>query len=245
MFSALRKIRNSLQKSSPTKKYLLYALGEILLVMIGILLALQVNNWNEWRLDRAKEVTVLKDLEGTIERNNELMKNMLSLLDRIDDSKEIVLHALENRLPYSDSMNVHFHHSRRRGVATFNLNKDGYESFKNTGFHIITNEALKDEIVYLFEVAIPDAENMAAWVREVGQATRENINEFFYYARDRDVLIPIDYNLLIEDGRYASLLHEVGQTSGFLRPEIIECQQKSESVLLHIQDELRSRESIE
>jgi hypothetical protein len=38
-----------------TRKYLQYALGEVILVMIGILLALQVNNWNENRKDRIKE----------------------------------------------------------------------------------------------------------------------------------------------------------------------------------------------
>lgn len=37
------------------RKYLAYAMGEVLLVMIGILLALQVNNWNQWRKDRQRK----------------------------------------------------------------------------------------------------------------------------------------------------------------------------------------------
>ena len=40
-------------------KYLKYALGEILLVMIGILLAVQVNNWNENRKTKIKEIKIL------------------------------------------------------------------------------------------------------------------------------------------------------------------------------------------
>jgi hypothetical protein len=47
MLHFVRRIRRSLINTGATKKYLLYAVGEILLVMIGILLALQVNNWNE------------------------------------------------------------------------------------------------------------------------------------------------------------------------------------------------------
>jgi hypothetical protein len=47
MLHFLRRIRRSLINTGATRKYLLYAVGEIALVMIGILLALQVNNWNE------------------------------------------------------------------------------------------------------------------------------------------------------------------------------------------------------
>ena len=49
MIKFFRKIRFRLMSENKTGKYLKYALGEILLVMIGILLALQVNNWREDR----------------------------------------------------------------------------------------------------------------------------------------------------------------------------------------------------
>ena len=65
-----RKLRQSLLWNSNLKKYLLYAFGEILLVMIGILLALQVNNWNEERKERDKFDQVLVEVE------NELINNI-------------------------------------------------------------------------------------------------------------------------------------------------------------------------
>ena len=49
MLTFFRRIRKGLLGTGATRKYVLYAIGEILLVMIGILLALQVNNWNEER----------------------------------------------------------------------------------------------------------------------------------------------------------------------------------------------------
>tara|TARA_Y100000385_G_C13099534_1_gene643585 strand:- start:2936 stop:3121 length:186 start_codon:yes stop_codon:yes gene_type:complete len=52
MLTLLRKIRKSLIDSGSSRKYLLYAIGEIALVVIGILIALQINNWNESRKDR-------------------------------------------------------------------------------------------------------------------------------------------------------------------------------------------------
>ena len=51
-------------------KYFLYAIGEIVLVVIGILIALQINNWNQNQSDRKKEVTILEELKKEFEENS-------------------------------------------------------------------------------------------------------------------------------------------------------------------------------
>jgi hypothetical protein len=66
MIKFFRKIRQNLLSENKFSKYLLYAIGEILLVMIGILLALQVNNWNENRKDLKKEQLILQNLEKNL-----------------------------------------------------------------------------------------------------------------------------------------------------------------------------------
>ncbi len=78
MLSFLRKIRKSLIESGLARKYLLYAIGEILLVMIGILLALQVNNWNEERKDKQSEIKILKGLEKDIVANIDILTKTLN-----------------------------------------------------------------------------------------------------------------------------------------------------------------------
>ena len=52
-----------------TGKYLKYAIGEIILVVIGILIALQINNWNEHRKTRATEIIFLKNIKADLELN--------------------------------------------------------------------------------------------------------------------------------------------------------------------------------
>lgn len=71
MLKFLRKIRYRLMDEGRFKKYLIYAIGEILLVVIGILLALQVNNWNQNRIEEEKEHKALVDLSREFKLNQE------------------------------------------------------------------------------------------------------------------------------------------------------------------------------
>jgi hypothetical protein len=63
---------------SKTSKYFKYALGEILLVMIGILLALQINSWNQKRLDRIEEKNILSNLHDEFLENKRLSTNNIA-----------------------------------------------------------------------------------------------------------------------------------------------------------------------
>jgi hypothetical protein len=61
MIKFFRKIRYDLMEKNKTAKYLKYAIDEIILVVIGILIALQMNKWNEARIDRKTENTSKKE----------------------------------------------------------------------------------------------------------------------------------------------------------------------------------------
>ena len=60
--------------SMETGKYLRYAVGEIVLVVIGILIALQVNNWNEYRKEKVEEKKILLSLHNEISNNLESLQ---------------------------------------------------------------------------------------------------------------------------------------------------------------------------
>lgn len=66
MVKLFRKIRQSSLQESKTVKYLKYALGEIFLVVIGILLALQINTWNEEKKARNEEQYVLHEIRNNL-----------------------------------------------------------------------------------------------------------------------------------------------------------------------------------
>ncbi len=62
MIKKFRNLRKQLLMQGKTSKYIKYAIGEIILVVIGILIALQINNWNENRKDTIEEKAILESL---------------------------------------------------------------------------------------------------------------------------------------------------------------------------------------
>ncbi len=73
-----RKIHKDLIEEEKLKKYLLYAIGEILLVMIGISLAFQLDNWNENRVKDNTEISYYKNIRDQIAGDKELIERELS-----------------------------------------------------------------------------------------------------------------------------------------------------------------------
>ncbi len=69
MIKFFRKIRQNLLSEGKTGKYFKYAIGEIILVVIGILIAVSINNWNEARKDKITEQKVLKTLKSDFKSN--------------------------------------------------------------------------------------------------------------------------------------------------------------------------------
>ena len=77
MIKFFRRIRFNLMSENKTGKYFKYAIGEIILVMIGILLALQVNNWNNNRIERNEEKEVIAKLHADFKENKKVLKEFL------------------------------------------------------------------------------------------------------------------------------------------------------------------------
>ena len=86
MLKFFRRLRRNLLEEGSTKKYILYAGGEVLLVVIGILIALQINNWNEERKDKKDEIVALKDLRQEFVSGQELI--LLRLYEKREIEKD-------------------------------------------------------------------------------------------------------------------------------------------------------------
>ena len=92
MIKFFRRIRYQLMSENKTGKYFKYAIGEILLVVIGILIALQINNWNDLKKDSETEFTYYERILEDLKLDKMLIDTLFQDgTKRINDSKELLL----------------------------------------------------------------------------------------------------------------------------------------------------------
>jgi hypothetical protein len=113
MLTFFRKIRKSLLGSGQVRKYLLYAISEILLVMVGILLALQVNNWNQEYQRKDQLKTFLESMKSELKSDLDELTRLkginvfryysLQHILVLSGDSPLILRADEDMLPYSQN----------------------------------------------------------------------------------------------------------------------------------------------
>ena len=123
MINFFRKIRKQFADDNKPLKYLRYAIGEIVLVVIGILIALQINTWNENRKERSERDYVVHELLAEFQVNLELLrrnvdsnKGLISQMDSMlhelksmrfpgDENKILINYRMDNFLPSEGMIN--------------------------------------------------------------------------------------------------------------------------------------------
>ena len=103
MIKFFRHIRKSLLMEHKSAKYLKYAIGEIVLVVIGILIALSINNWNNDTIKRSESNQFNKRLLAEVNENFDLtIKNIKKIKELINSSKAIL--GLFNKQPSDNNL---------------------------------------------------------------------------------------------------------------------------------------------
>jgi len=149
MIKFFRHIRKSLLMENKTGKYFKYAIGEIVLVVIGILIALQINNWNENRKLLKLESHLLIDVMANLDANKKMLESGLKINQKTKDDYEIILNYIDNDLPYDSILKTAFHTIRNWHSPFFTFT--AYESLKSKGLDIINNDTIKQDIAYMYE----------------------------------------------------------------------------------------------
>lgn len=239
MLRLFRQIRQRILTENRFSKYLLYAGGEILLVVIGILIALQINTWNEWKKERVKELDVLYELKENLQRNVTELQTVIERAQRFNSSRNIVASALENNSPYHDSLAEHFLFGGM-GISKPSVSRSGYEMLQNQGFEIITSITLRKQIVQLFESTYTaydeklSTTNINPLVEDMTRYFRKHFKRMDNPFRR----VPVNYTMLLRDNYFIEGLKAIAYWEDFLIRDNRLSLEETQRVLRHINEEL-------
>ncbi|WP_296702760.1 DUF6090 family protein [Algoriphagus sp.] len=108
MIKFYRIIRQRLLSENKITKYMIYAIGEIVLVVIGILIALQLNTWNQDRIDRKMEKKILTDLRQELKTNKQKIRAAIERReDRYNPLDRYMKLMEEDSIPFLDFLEIH------------------------------------------------------------------------------------------------------------------------------------------
>lgn len=206
MLPFFRKIRYRLAKDNQFFKYSRYAIGEIVLVVIGILIALQINNWNERQKMRILErETLLEILENITEIETDLIEAIerVKLQNKFTDT---ILSLIETKSRDPELFGRSLHRAVLDPFTNIQIKKVGYETLKNRGVDIIRNKEVKNSILHLYEDSL--SAMMLSFNWSIWEHKTDYLLKHFSPSSggDRIIYAPYNYELVISDTYFKSMI---------------------------------------
>jgi uncharacterized membrane protein YgaE (UPF0421/DUF939 family) len=168
-------------EKNKTGKYLKYAIGEIILVMIGILLALQVNNWNEQRKAHADFKSYLSEILKDLETDVNLFK---AGVEKINDNIQLEEWVL-NKTDYKSSQVDSLWDSFGSWYYDYRINDRTFQKIKSTaGSRLIGFEHMYNQLTNYYVVLKDQADLHAEW-------DKKEVTERQNYMKDLEAKIEI------------------------------------------------------
>ncbi len=142
-------------EQNKTGKYLKYAIGEIMLVVIGILIALQINNWNENQKVNKKEVLVLHEILNSINKDLDNYDKFFTprLTKKENGLDSLITYIFDNK-PIEDSLFIDFYTDVGQDVF-LRFDNGPFEALKSSGLEIIRNDSLRTAINNAYTTELP------------------------------------------------------------------------------------------
>jgi hypothetical protein len=198
MIPFFRKIRKKMADDNKPLKYMRYAVGEIILVVIGILIALQVNNWNEDRKKSRVIENVLMEIKDDLIQDKAELERIIALRNADFEAQKRIINVLETNESFNESVRSDLGHiNLARNVFTVSK---GYELLKELNLGALRDKELRILLTKYYEWNI-------AWVhREYTDDKLEFENFWLPYVRIHfeewvfgDYAIPHDYSQILND----------------------------------------------
>lgn len=165
MIKLFRKVRQKLIEEKKLTNYLLYAIGEIILVVIGILIALQINTANQNRQQAKLEKVLLKQVKFELQDTYEDIWRDIARLEMGEKSHYNILQYFNENKPYSDELCFDFHWLQLDEYI-YPTNA-AYTRLKEKGLDLIDNDIIRSHLQELYESHFPRLMKNNAFTRDI------------------------------------------------------------------------------
>ena len=169
MIKFFRNIRKRLINEGKTTNYLKYALGEIILVVIGILIALQVNNWNQNRIENLRTRELLESMKNDLSSDINFISGYISWNDKqVKHSIEILNDSINGAL---DADNLY----KKLPLWTISLeiNSQSFDKIKNVGLtNLLGSKELDSTITDYYIKSTHMTQGFTNW--EIDETRKDN-----------------------------------------------------------------------
>ena len=230
MIRFFRQIRQGLLTENRFRKYLLYAVGEILLVVIGILIALQINNWNEASKDRAFEKAMLLEVVRALEADMTYFARMSRRLGEAEQTSQVFLKAINEGIEELDGLRPEY---RKLYIGIqYEYNPGPYEAIKAAGLDRIASDTLRNALIAHYDFNILRNRDLVNWAERNYNEQVDRLKAFYtgtpeiVSEEDRlEVQQQLPEDLLTQDG-FVLLLDDISDrchyTNRILQPMLKE-----------------------
>lgn len=194
-----------------------YAIGEVLLVFVGIMLALAANSWNENRNDRQEEKELLSQLKAALEVDKETLESNLAILQQVEMDVGVLVRHMDSDEPFTDDL-IPLFGRIPRWVSIGSMTAP-YEALKSRGLGLISDNALQLNIIYYYETQFRLVENSYLNSREF------SISSIYPFMRQNFRLdsgtgwVPLDYENLRSNEEFRNLcVYRLNRLTNFQFP---------------------------
>ncbi len=180
MIKFFRKIRQKMLAENKTSKYLLYAIGEIVLVVIGILIALMLNTQKELKTNKSQIEGIIKGISKNLENDMKSVDEEIKITKEFDSLAKIILEKKLTASDYQgDVWSNQYIHLTRRTMEIIRFEKKGYERLMgNIEIIPIEYNPIVEELQQVYGVEVPTTNevetDIRAYLNEIEKKLKDN-----------------------------------------------------------------------
>ncbi|MCB0462680.1 MAG: DUF6090 family protein [Flavobacteriaceae bacterium] len=204
MIKFFRKIRYNLMEQNKTGKYLKYAIGEIILVVIGILIALQINNWNEARKSKVFETEILTQVQANLIKDKLTLQNIASNFQKAIESSNKIL---ESKWSDQDKDSLKYWLADIIQFDRFQPLTNAYEVLKSKGIDQIQNKQLRFLLGTYYD---DEAKNTMESIKDIEETFKVEwipiLRNDFDDAKFKTYAIPKDITLFTQESNAKNII---------------------------------------